>query len=170
MSLLHFHTKIEIYNANPYVLVTAAQAKKLKSDWKKPMPVLVQINGEPKPPWQINMMPIGDGSFYLYLHGSVRKASNTKVGDSVAVDVSFDTDYKNGPTHPLPEWFGSPLSKNLAALQAWDALIPSRKKEILRYFSGLKSEDARARNLKKALHVLSGNEGRFMARTWRDGV
>ena len=170
MSPLHFQTKIEIYNGNPYVLVSAARAKSLKSEWKKPMPILVQINGEPEPPWQINMMPIGDGSFYLYLHGTVRKASNTKVGDRVAVDVSFNANYKNGPMHPLPEWFGSPLSKNAAAQLAWNALIPSRKKEILRYFWGLKSEDARTRNVKKALHVLSGNEGRFMARTWRGGV
>ncbi|MEP6827604.1 MAG: YdeI/OmpD-associated family protein [Aestuariivirga sp.] len=170
MPALHFQTKIEIYNANPYVLVSAARAKSLQAQWNKPMPVLVQINGEPKPPWQVNMMPIGDGNFYLYLHGIVRNASNTKVGDLVIVDVSFDANYKKGPVHPLPEWFGAPLSKNEAAQQAWNALIPSRKKEILRYFSGLKSEDARTRNVEKALHVLSGNEGRFMARAWRGGA
>ncbi len=45
------------------------------------------------------MMPIGDGSFYLYLHGSVRKASNTKVGDKVSVEIEFDSEYQNGPMH-----------------------------------------------------------------------
>jgi macrolide transport system ATP-binding/permease protein len=39
------------------------------------------------------------------------------------------------------------------------ALIPSRKKEILRYFSRLVSRDARVRNLAQALHVLSGHKG-----------
>jgi hypothetical protein len=29
---------------------------------------------------------------------------------------------------------------------------------------------ARARNLEKALHVLSGNKGRFMAWTWDSGA
>ena len=35
-----------------------------------------------------------------------------------------------------------------------------------RYFAGLKSEEARKRNLEKVLHVLSGRPGRFMARDW----
>lgn len=116
------------------------------------------------------MMPIGDGSFYLYLHGDVRKASKSKVGDIVKMDVVFDTTYKNGPMHTMPGWFEQALDKNSVARKNWEALIPSRKKEILRYFSWLKSDEAKARNLKKVMHVLSGNEGRFMARTWRDGA
>jgi len=58
------------------------------------------------------------------------------------------------------------ISKAPKAKQAWDALIPSRKKEILRYFSWLKSPEARARNVARALHVLSGKGGRFMGRSW----
>lgn len=169
MSSLHFRTSIEIYNGNPYVLVTAAQIKQLKPDWKKPLPVLVQINGEPKPPWHINMMPIGDGDFYLYLHGDVRKASHTKVGDTVIVDVSFDTAYRNGPLHSMPQWFVDALKKHPIARKNWEALIPSRQKEILRYFSWLKSDAAKKRNLEKVIHVLSGKSGRFMARDWKDG-
>lgn len=169
MGKLNFKAYIEIYNGNPYVLVSAARATALQQDWHKPMPVLVQINGQPNPAWRINMMPVGDGSFYLYLHGDVRKASGTKVGDRVQVDVSFDSAYKNGPMHPMPKWFSEPLAANPKAKAAWEALIPSRQKEILRYFSWLKSDDARRRNVQKALHVLSGHEGRFMARTWKDG-
>ena len=169
MAALHFTATIEIYDGNPYVLVSAAQATELQEGWRKPMPVLVQINGQPSPPWHINMMPIGDGSFYLYLHGDVRKASQTKVGDSVTVDVHFDKSYHNGPQHPMPEWFKAPLSANQKAQAAWDALTPSRQKEILRYFSWLKSDETKQRNVEQALFVLSGHEGRFMARTWRDG-
>ncbi len=54
-------------------------------------------------------------------------------------------------------------------MKNWKALIPSRKKEILRYLSRLNSSEARARNLAKALHVLSGETGRFMARAWKNG-
>ncbi len=133
------------------------------------MPVVVQINGKPEPAWHINMMPVGDGSFYLYLHGEVRKASKTKVGDMVTVSVSFDADYKNGPMHPMPSWFRSALAKNRPARKAWDQLIPSRKKEMLRYFAQLKSDEARTRNLEKAIRVLSGHKERFMARSWVDG-
>jgi hypothetical protein len=49
----------------------------------KPLPVVVRINGKPADGWRINMMPVGDGSFYLYLHSNVRKASGEAVGDRV---------------------------------------------------------------------------------------
>ena len=115
-------------------------------------------------------MPTGTGAFYLYLHGDVRRASRTKVGDLVSIEVEFDTAYRNGPMHPMPTWFRGPLAGNPKAAKAWDALIPSRRKEILRYFSWLKSPEARERNVARALHVLSGHKGRFMARSWNKGV
>lgn len=167
MAGLRFRAVMKIFDGNPYVHVSAARARALKPGWRKPMPVLVRIDGQPaKAPWRINMMPMGTGAFYLYLHGDVRRASNTKVGDRVDVDVAFDAAYRNGPMHPMPAWFRGPLSKNAAAKKGWEALVPSRKKEILRYFSWLKSPEARARNVAKALHVLAGKGGRFMARSW----
>ena len=81
-------------------------------------------------------MPVGDGSFYLYLQNAVRKTFGTKVGDRVAVELSFDDAYQGVPAHPLPEWFRTALGK---AKKAWNTFIPSRKKEILRYFAELKS-------------------------------
>jgi len=165
---LRFSAVIEIRDGNPYVFVSKERAVQLKSGWKKPLPVLVQINGEPKKPWHINIMPIGDGSFYLYLHGDVRKASQTKVGDTVDVLVSFDDAYRNGPMHSMPEWFRKPLDGNPKAKKAWGALPPSRQKEILRYFSWLKSDEARERNLEKVMAVLTGKKIRFMARSWNE--
>lgn len=167
---MRFKAKIEIYAANPYVLISKERAQKLRTDWKKPMPVTVQINGQPNPAWHINMMPTGDGSFYLYLHGSVRKASNTGVGDVVQVDVHFDAAYKGGPMHAMPIWFKEALDKNAVAKANWDALSPSRQKEVLRYFSWLKSDETKQRNLKKVMEVLSGKPGRFMARDWKNGA
>jgi Bacteriocin-protection, YdeI or OmpD-Associated/Domain of unknown function (DUF1905) len=169
MATLRFMAPMKMHGINPYVLISAEQASKLKSNWRKPMPVLVQINGQPKKPWAINMMPVGDGNFRLYLHGEVRKASNTRVGDQVKVKVCFDAAYKSGPSHPMPSWFRAALAKNPSAKKNWESLIPSRKKEILRYFSGLKSPQGRERNLTRALHVLSGKPARFMARSWSGG-
>jgi hypothetical protein len=54
-------------------------------------------------------------------------------------------------------------------MSSWNALIPSRKKEILRYFASLKSPVAKVRNLRRATEALSGKEVRFMARTWKGG-
>jgi hypothetical protein len=169
MSRLRFVSIIQIRGVNPYIRVDARQAGSLKKGWRKALPVAVRINGKPQKPWRINMMPAGDGSFYLYLHEAVRRASNTKPGDRVRVELSFDRTYRGGPAHPLPRWFADALAENPKATKSWDALIPSRKKEILRYFAALKSPEAQSRNLRRAIAVLSGVEARFMARTWKAG-
>jgi len=133
------------------------------------MPVLIRVNGEPEEPWPLNMMPVGNGSFRLYLHGTVRKASGTGVGDRVQVEVQFNSAYKNGPQHAVPTWFRNALRKNNIANKNWEKLIPSRKKEMLRYLASLKSAEARERNLQRALRVLGGAGARFLARSWNGG-
>jgi bacteriocin resistance YdeI/OmpD-like protein/uncharacterized protein DUF1905 len=168
MTTLRFRAQIEINKINPYVLVDARRAARLQKNWRKPMPVCIQVNGKPDQPWRINMMPIGDGSFYLYLHGTVRKAAGAQVGDVVRVVVRFDEDYSGGPAHPMPSRFGAELKRNQRARHNWDALSPSRQKEILRYIAALKSPEARQRNVKRALHVLTGGKARFMGRDWNE--
>jgi len=164
-----FAAVIRIRGINPYVLVSAARARTIKSGWRKPMPVLVRVNGKPDRQWRINMMPVGNGAFYLYLHGDIRRASQASVGGRVRIEINFDASYRNGPQHSMPIWFRTGLMANARAKKNWMALTPSRKKEVLRYISRLKSSAARNRNLTRALHVLEGAAGRFMARTWTDG-
>jgi Bacteriocin-protection, YdeI or OmpD-Associated/Domain of unknown function (DUF1905) len=164
--IMRFRAKIEINNINPYVHVDEVRATRLKKGWRKPLPVILRVNGQPDVPWRTNMMPFGDGGFYLYLHGEMRKSSTSKVGDTVMIDLAFDDTYQTGPTHPLPDWFYVALKHNKDAEKNWQNLIPSQKKEILRYFYGLKTEEAKMRNLNKAIYVLAGGKGRFMARYW----
>jgi hypothetical protein len=166
VSALRFRSLIQIQKINPYVLVSAERAARIRRNWRRPLPVRVRVNGKPEKPWRINMMPAGDGTFYLYLHGEVRKASNTKVGDTVTVELEFDDGYKSGRAHPMPPWFRDALGRNQSARHAWDRLILSRQKEVLRYFSWLKTADAQTRNCQRAIHVLSGGKGRFMGRSW----
>jgi hypothetical protein len=131
------------------------------------MPVCVQVNGKPEPAWRINLMPAGDGSFYLYLHGDVRKASGTRVGDVVRVTLAFDDTYKGGPADfAMPSWFAEALARDANARTGWEALTPSRQKEIVRYLGRLKSPEAQARNRGKVLKALSGSTTRFLARDW----
>ena len=115
-------------------------------------------------------MPKGNGSFYLYLHGEVRKASGTKAGDRVKVELQFDADYKSGPQHEMPPELEAALKKNKRAASNWKALPPSRQKEVLRYLAGLKSPEAMKRNIEKTLDVLKGNKARFIGRAWEGGV
>ena len=166
---MKFSSIIKVQGINPFILVSARRAKAIKPAWRRPLPVLLRLNGKLARAWHINMMPVGNGSFYLYLHGAIRKASGAAVGDRVQVEVEFDAAYRSGPQHPMPRWFQHALAANPLAQENWTMLAPSRKKEILRYFSVLKSPAARSRNLARALHVLSGGPGRFMARAWKNG-
>jgi hypothetical protein len=161
-----FRSVIKLSGINPYVIVEAALAERLKPKWRKPMPVIARLDGHPRQGWHINLMPVGDGSFYLYLNGDVRREAAAEVGDDVEIELSFDSSYEGGPAGPMPPWFRDALAKSAPARRSFEALPPSRQKEILRYFAGLKSVDAQKRNLAKALHVLSGRPGRFMARDW----
>src|SRR5882762_6148798 len=101
--------------------------------------------------------------------GDVRKASGTAVGDRVRVEIECDASYRNGPQHPMPAWFRRGLAGSPQARKNWNALTPSRKKEVLRYFSRLSSPEARTRNLARAMDMLSGESGRFMGRAWKKG-
>lgn len=166
---MKFSAEISIRGVNPYVLVSQERAESLQPGWRKPLPVVVRVNGQPTEAWHINMMPVGDGDFYLYLHEAVRKASGTQVGDVVSMEVSFDSNYESGP-QAIPEWFTAALSENPVALASWDILPPSRQKEVARYLSHLKSPEAQAKNLARAIQMLSGKDGRFMGRTWRGGA
>jgi hypothetical protein len=109
---VRFRSVIEIQGVNPFVLVNAHRVARIRKNWRKPLPVRVRVNSQPEKPWRINMMPAGDGSFYLYLHGDVRKASKSKVGDRVTVELEFDDEYQSGPTHPMPSWLRDAIGKN----------------------------------------------------------
>src|SRR5260370_25825614 len=104
-----FTAVIKIRGVNPFILVSASRANAVKPGWRKPLPVLVRVNGKPANAWRINMMPVGDGSFYLYLHGDIRKASSTAVSDRVQVEIDFDASYRNVPQQPIPKWFKQSL-------------------------------------------------------------
>ena len=169
MAELRFTATIRIHGINPYIGVSGARARNLKAGWRRPLPVLVRIGGLPRTPWRTNLMPTGNGGFYLYLHGQMRRTSHCGVGSRVEVELRLDHHYTGGPIHPMPAWFQKPLNAAPTALRNWDSLIPSRQKEILRYFASLKSEAAQARNLDRAMRVLSGQRGRFMARNWERG-
>lgn len=168
-NILSFDSKILINGVNPYVKVLPEQAVSLKQNWRRPMPVIVRINEKPENGWRINMMPMGDGSFYLYLSGEVRKASGTKVDDIVNVQVEFDDEYKNGPLHAVPSLLQNALNQNDDMRNRWHELSPSRQKEVLRYIDNIKSEEIKAKNIERLLRILSGESDHFMGRDWING-
>ena len=134
-----FKADIQIRGINPFIRVSPSRAATIKPGWRKPLPVLLRINRKPEEAHRTNMMPAGDGSFYLYLNEIMRTAADVSVGDRVSIEIAFDAGYRNGPRHSIPNWFRDGLERDIQARQNWESLPPSRKKEVLRYFAFSKS-------------------------------
>lgn len=166
---VRFVARVARRGVNPFVRVSRRQARALHPGWRRPLPVTVRLAGSSATAWRVNLMPVGDESFYLYLNGAMRRTARIAVGDRVAVEIEFDPAYRGGPLRPVPRWFTQAIGQRPNAAAHWAALPPSRKKELVRYLVQLKSAEARARNLARALRVLSGARGRFMGREWSGG-
>jgi hypothetical protein len=154
-----FEAKILNIGVNPYVLlpekVLATIFKQAKKD-KGPIAVCGTINKNPF----LQTLVKYSGKWRLYLNTPMRTSSGTRVGDTVTISLRYDPRPRVIPVHPKLQ---RALQNNLRAKKAFDALAPSRKKEIVRYIGFLKSEEAVDENVKKALALLLG-KGRFVGR------
>lgn len=173
MSDTTFTETIAIINGNPYVRppdnvlqVIFTQAEKSSS----PIPIKGTIDGAKFEQTLVRYQ----GDWRLYINIIMAKAAHIKFSKSITEIVgksaTFEIAYNPKPKeYGMVSFLGKVLNKNPVAKRNWDKLIPSRQKEILRYFSWLKSDEAKQRNLKKIIEVLGGKNERFMARTWKDG-
>ena len=90
----------------------------------------------------------------------MRKAAGKEEGDSAVFEITYDSEERKLPLHPKLE---EALGKNKDAKEVFDALSPSRRLEIIRYISALKTDAAVERNIERAIGFLSGKE-RFVGR------
>lgn len=87
----------------------------------------------------------------LYLNGELRARAGVDSGDMVEVQLALDP---KPPVTPMPAKLAVALAKDVKAGAAFEALTPSRRKDIIAYLSNLKTEEALARNIKKVLQQL----------------
>lgn len=154
-----FRAKIDIIGINPFVFVPEKVLKGLFADAGKhrgKIPVEMKIDGHPFTQTLVKY----SGYWRLYLNMPMRKAAGKDVGDTAVFEISFDREERQVPMHPA---FTAALNANKDAKKIFDALNPSRRLEICRYISGLKTEAAVARNIVRAIGFLSGSE-RFVGR------
>jgi hypothetical protein len=116
---------------NPYVLVAAHRTRELRSTGKGPIPVRFGLNGRGAMPWRVNLVPRGDGAFYLYLNGVARTAAKVTVGDRVEVEAAFDLEYQGGPVDALPGGLVRGLARDPVAKRAWEESLPAERRRSL---------------------------------------
>jgi len=86
------------------------------------------------------LVPVGGGRHRLFLNSAVRSAIGKGAGDSVEIRIRLDR--RDRAPETTPE-----LQEALAeegATAAWEALAPSRRKELLVWLADAKREQTRA--------------------------
>ena len=156
---ISFNAKIEIIGINPFVFLPEEVLQSVFGQAKKDrgkIPVTMTIDGHKFTQTLIKY----SGCWRLYLNMPMRKAAGKDVGDTAVFTVAYDSKPREITTHPK---LIAALKDNPEARQVFDHLPPSRRLEIVRYISFLKTEESVDRNVSKAINFLLGKE-RFIGR------
>jgi hypothetical protein len=149
-----FTAKIAKIGINPYVSLpekVLASIFEQAGKAKGPIPVRGTVNGKPFTQTLVRYQ----GAWRLYINGIMREAARIDVGDEAHLRVEFDPTPRAEPIHPKLE---RAFAKNPSAKAAFEKLIPSRQKEILRYLNSMKTEESLDRNIERVLKHLLGEK------------
>lgn len=108
----------------------------------------VQVKCELKKTWYPANVVKYKGTWRLYLHGIMRRETGINVGDTISVVLQYDPAPR---MPPVPKAFRAALAANKDAAAVWRMQPRSRRKEILNYMNGLKTEESLSRNIKKVI-------------------
>jgi hypothetical protein len=154
-----FRAEIKIIGVNPYVTVPEKLLNKIFKEAgrdKGPIPICGLINSRPYRQTLVKYR----GEWRLYINTFMLARSPQRIGETIDISAGFDPADRSIAPHPA---FVKALDRNKTAKKVFDELPPSRKKEIVRYISSLKTEESVARNIDRAINFLSG-KGRFVGR------
>lgn len=87
---------------------------------------------------------VSNGQFMLSFSSDKREASGVKGGDQVEVTLELDTEPR---TVEIPEDLSAALSAKAGALEAFEAMSYSRRKEFVRQVNEAKAQETRARRI-----------------------
>jgi hypothetical protein len=92
------------------------------------------------------------GKWRLYVNGEMLEASGLNVGDTASIEIEYDPRPRR---FPVPAGLRRALARDPEARAAWDALTPSRRTEIVRYLTSLKTEASVSKNIEKVVRMLT---------------
>ncbi len=118
---------------------------------KGPIPVRGTINGAEF----IQTLVRYQGAWRLYINSSMVKESGSNVGDEVSIEIEYDPRPRKVV---MPEHLDAALRKDRKAKAAFEALPPSRRKEIMRYLGSLKTLESIDKNVERIIRHLRGEK------------
>ena len=157
--LYKFNTEIEIIGINPFVYIPENILENIFKQANKksgPIPVKGTVNNNPYKQTLVKFK----GLWRLYINTTILKDSPQRIGENIEITISFDPIERTITPHPK---LLKALENNIGAKIIFDGLSPSKRHEIIRYISFLKTEESIDRNVKRAIDFLLG-KGRFVGR------
>lgn len=154
-----FKATVEIIGINPFVFVPEEILLQIFKDAGKEkghIPICGMINDKPYTQTLLRY----SGHWRLYINTIMLPDSPKRIGEIVEVTIQFDGRDRTIKPHPK---LVKALRSNKQAKQVFDALSPSKQKEIVRYISSLKSEESIILNVERAIGFLLG-KNRFVGR------
>jgi hypothetical protein len=154
-----FNAIIEIIGINPFVFVPEPILIEIFKHFGKdkgPVPIKGEINGIAYKQTLVKYK----GSWRLYINTAMLVNSPRRIGEEIHLTVGLDTEDRTIEPHPE---FIKALNQNPGAKSVFENLSKSRKNEIVRTISYLKTEESINRNIKKAIDFLQ-YKGRFAGR------
>ena len=154
-----FKARIELVGINPFVFVPGKILKELfrqSGKDKGHIPVRGSVNRKPYKQTLVKY----SGYWRLYINTTILKDSPKRIGEMIDVTIRHDPEDRAVQPHPA---FTTALAENKEAKDVFDGLPASRKKEIIRYISALKTPESVDKNIHRAIGFLTGNN-RFVGR------
>ena len=144
-----FRAQIQRQGPNPYVdvpeRVSGAFAHHARSGR---ISVEGTLNGTSV---RTTLVPVGNRRHRLYVNGGIRAAAGVDVGDT----VSFELKSTSRDQVALPEDLDAALESAEEARAAFNALSPSRRRELVRYIDDARTASTRAKRVQRTVeHTL----------------
>lgn len=107
-------------------------------------------------PFTKSLVPVKNGLYRLFVNIPTLRGANATVGDVAYFEIeqNFDVVKK---VYPVPETLTEQLLKR-RLLEDFNSLTESRKKNILKYMSFIKTEETLQRNIDKLVIQLKNKE------------
>jgi len=154
-----FKARIELIGINPFVFVPGKILKEIfrqSGKDKGHIPVSGSVNRKHYKQTLVKY----SGDWRLYINTTMLKDSPKRIGEIIEVTIQHDPEDRTIQPHPA---FTKALSENKEAKKVFDGLPASRKKEIVRYISALKTPESVSKNIQRAIGFLTG-DNRFVGR------
>ena len=154
-----FGAVLDIVDGNPFVPVPQNVLESLferAGRVRGPIPIRGVVNGTP---FQQTLVKFR-GAWRLYVNMAMLPDSPRRVGGHLELAIAFDPSDRTIAPHPR---LVAALEHDEAARRVYEGLPPSRRKEIVRYISQLKTDESVRRNVSRAIDFLNG-KGRFIGR------